>query len=262
MFYFIIIIILLILLFKFLNRFKVPKIGSIALVTGGVKTGKSNLCVYMAIKEFNKRKRSTIIYNFFARLLNKEEKELPLLYSNIPLGVPYSPITIELLERRARFRYNSVIYISEASLVADSTLVRDMDLNERLLLFNKLIGHETKGGVLIYDTQSICDCHFSIKRCLSNYFYIHHLTKWVPFFVVAHVRELMYSDDNSTINVFNRDAEDLIDKRILIPKSIWRKYDRYCYSSLTDDLPISDLVVENDDLKAKNIVSFKRRRFR
>ena len=116
----------------------------------------------------------------------------------------------------------------------------------------------TQGGVLIYDTQCIGDCHFSVKRCLSNYFYVHHITKWIPFFVVLHIRELMYSDDNSTINVFNNDIEDCSNKMVLLPKSIWKKYDRYCYSSLTDNLPIENKVIKkNKSLKASKIVSFK-----
>ena len=80
---------------------------------------------------------------------------MPLIYSNVPLAMPYVPLTDDLLLRKKRFVYGSVIYVQEASLVADSQLIRDMDVNERLMLFNKLIGHETKGGVIIYDTQCI-----------------------------------------------------------------------------------------------------------
>lgn len=259
--YLIIIGIGLFFLLRFLNRFKVPKVGSVALVTGGVKCGKTNLAVALALKEYKKRCRSTKVKNFFLRIRKKREIPLPLLYSNIPLSVPYVEVTEDLLLRKKRFVYNSVILISEVSLVADSTLIRDMDLNDRLLMFNKLIGHETKGGVLIYDTQCIGDCHFSVKRCLSNYFYVHHITKWIPFFVVLHIRELMYSDDNSTINVFNSDVEDCSNKLVLLSKSVWKKYDRYCYSAITDDLPVENKVIKKTkSLKANKIVSFRERR--
>ena len=152
-----------------MKQFKVAKIGSLCLVNGGVKCGKSTLSVSIVRSEYKSRVRKTKFMNFFRKLFHKPLKELPLLYSNVPLACPYVPLTDDLLLRKKRFVYGSVIYCQEASLVADSQLIRDMDINQRLLLFNKLIGHETKGGVIVYDTQCISDLHYSIKRCLSNY---------------------------------------------------------------------------------------------
>lgn len=258
--YFILICVALFFVRRFLNKFKIPKIGSLCLVSGGVKTGKSTLSVAIVRSEYKKRVRQTKIKNFFNKMFKKPLIELPLIYSNVPLGMPYVPLTDDLLQRKTRFVYNSVIYLQEASLVADSQLIRDMDLNERLLLFNKLIGHETKGGVLIYDTQTISDCHYSIKRCLSNYFYIHHLVKWIPFFLIAYVQEYRYSDDNSVIGVNNVDTEDTL-KKVIIPKSTWKYFDCYCYSVLTDNLPVEKDVILNNkntkNLKAKKILSFR-----
>lgn len=244
-----------------LSKFKVPKIGSLALVTGGVKCGKSTLSVSMVRREFKCRTRSIKIKNFFRKLFNKPLVELPLVYSNVPLSMPYVPLTDDLLLRKKRFVYGSVIYVQEASLVADSQLIRDMDINERLMLFNKLIGHETKGGVIIYDTQCIGDVHYSVKRCVSNYFYIHHLIKWIPFVLIAKVQECRYSDDSSTITVSNEDTENTL-KSVLLSKSNWKYFDCYCYSVLTDDLPVENRVVYNNlktiDLKARNILSFRK----
>jgi hypothetical protein len=180
---------------------------------------------------------------------------MPLLYSNIPLAVPYVPLTQKLIERKERFRYGSVIYINEASLFADSQLVKDMDTNNALLMFNKLIGHELLGGYIIYDTQQIADCHYSVKRCLSNYFYIHHLQKWIPFFLVAYVRECIYSEDGSVTNNFNEDIEDSL-VRVIIPKSTWKKFDAYCYSAATDDLPVAEKVRTASTLKVKKLTTF------
>lgn len=243
---------------KIMSKFKAPKIGCMALVTGGVKTGKSTMAVYLAISKYKSQKRRVKVINYFRRLVHKSELEEPLLYSNIPLAVPYSPLTEDLLQRKTRFRYGSVIYVCEASLLADSQLIKDMDLNQRLLLFNKLIGHETKGGYIIYDTQTIADCHYSIKRCLSEYFYIHHLEKRIPFFLIAYVREDRYSEDGSVVNVSNSDVEDTL-KRVLIPKSTWKKFDCYCYSKMTDNLPVSQKIVKTDDLKIDNYVTFRRK---
>lgn len=162
-------------------------------------------------------------------------REEPLLYANVPIaGIKYVELTEDLILRKKRFNYRSTIYCQEASLVADSQMFRDMDINERLLLFNKLIGHETRGGEIIYDTQSIVDCHYAIKRSVSSYIWIHHNTK-VPFFVAVYVREMFYTEDGTAVNVFNEDVEKTL-LRIIIPKSIWKKFDAYCYSKLTDDL--------------------------
>lgn len=249
------------IIFIYIRRhFKNLKVGSLSLVTGGVKTGKSTLAVYLAIKEHKRAVRHVKFRNFVLRLIGKSDRqdELPMLYSNIPLNYPYVPLTDDLLLRRKRFVYRSVIYVCEASLVADSQLLKDKDLNTRLLLFNKLIGHETKGGKLIYDTQCVSDVHYSIKRSLSEYFYIHHLRKGL-FFLIAYVIENRYSDDGSIVTFSERDVEesDYL-KKVLISKRVWKYFDCYCYSRLTDDLSVENSVVNSvSSLKADRVLSFR-----
>ena len=253
-------ILILFFVMKFIKKFKVAKIGSLCLVNGGVKCGKSTLSVSIVRSEYKSRVRRVKFMNFFKKLFHKPLKELPLIYSNVPLACPYVPLTDDLLLRKTRFVYGSVIYCQEASLVADSQLIKDMDINQRLLLFNKLIGHETKGGVVVYDTQCINDLHYSIKRCLSNYIYVHHLVKWIPFILIAYVEENRYSDDNSVVNVQDKDVEEKL-RKIIISKRNWKYFDCYCYSVLTDDLPVEKTVVKNNlqtqDLKARRILSFR-----
>lgn len=244
--------------FKFLSIFKIPKLNSLVLVTGGVKTGKSTLSVHMAIKTYKHNVFVTKFKNFFRRKKNK--RDIPLLYSNVPLAIPHVRITLNQLLRRERFVYGSVVYLQEASLVSDSQLIKDKEINNNLLLFYKLFGHETKGGTCIVDTQSCSDNHYSLKRSLSNYFYIHHLTKWIPFFLICHVIENRYSDDGTVTTVETQDVEDNL-KKIIIPKRCWKYFDCYCYSILTDDLPVNRQVINNNiqtkDLKAYEIVSFR-----
>lgn len=242
--------------FKISKYFKVPKIACVSLTTGGVKSGKSTFSVHLAISTYKRIHRQWKVRKFFQTLFNKPISEEPLLYSNIPLAVPFVPITLELLERKIRPRYGSVAYVNEASLLCDQMLYKDEELNERLTLFNKLFGHETCGGYLVYDTQCISDVHYAVKRSLSNYFYIHHLEKRIPFFLVAKVREERYSDDKGTVNTYGEDVEENL-KTVLIPKSVWKKFDAYCFSVLTDDLPVSADVRDSADLKARDIVSFR-----
>lgn len=257
----IVVAIIALIIFIYISRhFKNLKVGSLSLVTGGVKTGKSTLAVYLSIKAHKRAVRHVKFRNFILRLIGKSDRqdELPLLYSNIPLNYPYVQLTDDLLLRRKRFVYRSVIYVCEASLVADSQLLKDKDLNTRLLLFNKLIGHETKGGKLIYDTQCVSDVHYSIKRSLSEYFYIHHLRKGL-FFLTAYVIENRYSDDGSIVTFSDRDVEesDYL-KRVLISKRVWKYFDCYCYSRLTDDLPVEKTVVNSVlTLKADRVLSFR-----
>lgn len=258
--YFIIICVALFFVKKFLNKFKVPKLNSLVMVTGGVKCGKSTLSVHMAISTYKSNRRKIKFKNFFRKMFHKPLQELPLLYSNVPLAINYVPLTRDMLLRRERFVYGSVVYIQEASLVADSQLIKDKDLNNQLLLFFKLFGHESKGGTCILDTQCISDVHYSLKRSLSEYFYVHHLVKWIPFFLVAYVVEDRYSDDGTIITTESKDTEENL-KRIIIPKRAWKYFDCYSYSVLTDDLKVNRKLVNNNlqtqDLKAYNIVSFR-----
>lgn len=242
------------------RKFKKPKISCMVLVTGGVKAGKSTFSCALALSKYKSQVRKVRFANFFRRIFRKELFEKPLLYSNVPLNCEYVPLTDALLLRKQRFVYRSVIYAQEASLIADSQLIKDLDTNQRLLLFNKLIGHETKGGYLIYDTQCINDNHYSVKRCISEYFYIHDTVKWIPFILLCHVRELRYSDDGQEINVYEGDVEESM-RTVLISKRTWKMFDAYCYSVLTDHLPVASDVVEGrelSDLKAHKIVSFRR----
>ena len=246
------------LVLKVMSKYKIPKIPCVALVTGGVKSGKSTFSVYLAIKTYKSVHNRWKVRSYFQRLFHLKVDEEPLLYSNIPLACPYVPISLDLLLRKVRPAYGSVAYINEASLVADQMLFKNDDINERLTLFNKLFGHETCGGHLIYDTQCVSDVHYAVKRSLSNQFYIHHLEKRIPFFLVAKVREERYSDDKSVISTYSEDVEESL-KKVIIPKKYWKKFDAYCFSCFTDNLPVADNVIVGDksDLKAHELVSFR-----
>lgn len=254
----VIIIIITIIAFIIMQKLKVPKIGTIAMYDGAPKTGKSTLAIYTAIWEYRKVRIRTNITNFFRKIFKKEQIEMPLLYSNIPLKVKgYTPVTKEILQRKKRLRYKSVTYLGEFSLIADSMTFKDGFLNEQIMLFMKLYGHETKGGKLIADSQCIADCHFALKRVIGQHFYIHDTIN-IPIipFLIMHVRELAYSDDGSTVNVINTDLEDDL-KTLIIWKGVWKKFDYCCYSVFTDNLPISDKEEKPTTLKAEEIVSFR-----
>lgn len=260
---------LVIVLFLIHKIRKIPKFGNMVLVTGGVKTGKSMMSVWLSVRQYRRQLRKYYIFNYVLypivrhfpgkKFKQLRRREKPLYYSNVPIAVKnFVPLTNELIRREKRFRYGSVIYICESSLVADSQCIREPILNEQMLLLNKLIAHETKGGYIFYDTQSIMDNHYAVKRCLSTYFYIHHTTK-IPFFCLSWVRELKFSEDNTAVNTFDDDVEETL-RLVIIPKSVWKMYDCYCYSIFTDDLPVVDetrVIRKFDNKKARRIITFR-----
>lgn len=238
--------------------FKFPKINSMACVTGGVKSGKSTFSFALAYSTYKRNLRRCKVRNFFAKIFSKPLEEEPLFYTTIPVAVPHVLLTRELLLREERFAYKSVIWVDEASILCDSMSFKDLDINDKLLLFNKLIAHETKGGTIIYNTQSVSDLHYSVKRCLSETFYVHETYKWIPFFLVCTVREERYSEDGVAVNTYGEDVEDSL-KRVIIPKSVWKKFDCYAYSSMTDGLNVAKTLNQPKSLKAKRILSFNDR---
>ncbi len=267
----IVVILAIVLLVVFFKIFKIPKVGCLGMVTGGVKCGKSMLSVWLAVRMYKRQRKKWKLKCFFIKLINTVFKkkiklpEEPLLYSNVKLaGVRYTLLTTDMILRKVRPAYKSVVYIQEASLLADSMYFKDMEVNERLLLFNKLYGHESHGGYLIYDTQSISDNHYAVRRCLNSYFWIHHNVK-IPFFVLLYVREFFFSEDKSTINTVQDDVEVGL-KIIVVPKRVWKMYDAYCYSIFTDHLPVlrKDIYTSRPkpfrhaNLKTKRLVSLKR----
>lgn len=75
---------------------------------------------------------------------------------------------------------------------------------------------------------------------------------------------MFYSaDDSTTVNTVEQDVENDL-KIIVIPKRVWKMYDAYCYSALTDHLDVYDKTEFiplgrefRSHLKIKSILSFK-----
>lgn len=260
------IIIIVFLFYKFYSSHKTIKCNSCLMITGAPKTGKSLLSVYLSYQFLTKNrilfflKKSLNI--IFLNKLKNNIKPMPEFYSNIPLNVPfgYIPVSKSHLLRDLKIIDKSVVYLGEFSLVANSktglSKSKENDLiNEQLLLFTKLCGHEWNGN-LVVDSQTISDVHYSMKRVLSNYLYIHHSINLL-FHKILFVREMIYSDDNNSINTSNEDLDSSL-KWLLVPKyKYYKMYDYRCYSSFTDNLDIDSNVINNfHDKKAKNIVSF------
>lgn len=258
--------------FIYFKFFKIPKLKSVIFVDGSLGTGKSFYSVYLAIRLYKRNLRHAKITNLIIKLLRKiplkrfknlKEVEEPLLFSNIPLaGVKHCKITKDLLLRKKRFPYQSIVLLDEISLIVDQFDYKDREVSDRLRDFMKLFRHEAGNKAkLIINSQSTSDLHYSVKAVLSDYIYLHHKTK-LPFFTLLAVREMGYSSDKDAQNVTNEVNADIEQelKHIIVPNRAYKKYDSRCYSILTDELEVSnDWVVlgKKDSLKTKVICTFK-----
>lgn len=231
--------------------------GNLTLVTGGVKTGKTQLTVCLAVKTYRKQLAKWRRKCRKARRRYEPMPEKPLLYSNMPIGRKgdsYAPLTIDLVTCKERFRYGSVIYYNEASLIAGSKDIKDEELNDHLLKFFKLIAHYTMGGYLFLDTQSPQDVHYTIKRSLSTYYDIWRRIT-LPLVSLLWIRENKLVDGENTVAIDTQiDPQDSIadgGKRQyfrFVRNKWWQYYDQYAYSCQVADLPVAEneVTVSND----------------
>lgn len=216
-----------------------PYIGCLTLFTGALKSGKTMTGLRCALRKYRSAVLKWKITCLWRRLIKKPLPEKPLFYTNISVaGVRFVPVTLDILYRRVRVARKSVMFLSETSLIADSMTVKDALLNEEINTFFKLYGHESHGGKCIIETQNVLDNHYAIKRCLTFYYNI-DANFSLPFFKLVRFYKVFYSDDDSVKNVVS--LNDKVQySYMLIPKSIFTRYDSYTYSWLTDDLPLWD----------------------
>lgn len=262
---FVLVVILFVIIGYVLYRkfFKVPSFSAVTMITGGVKSGKSALTVRFAVKAYKRALFAWKIKCIFAKIFRRQKPEEPLLYSNIPLRkIKFSPLLLDHLLRKKRLNYGSVVILDEASLVADSMLGADKNnrnVGTQLLLFFKLFGHETKGGKIFCNSHCLSDLHYALKRTTSTYYYVHSLCK-LPFISSFRIREERYSDDNTVVNSYSEDVDKSM-LHLFMLNRIFKKYDAYCYSVLTDDLPVKNSVKslsQWSDLKTRQIISFRK----
>lgn len=253
--YAILILTLYILIRKVLPKFKTPKVGATCLVTGAVKGGKTTFAFNLAYQNWKRVHRRW----FFRKKLFRKIEEEPLFYSNIPVAFNYVPVTEDIIMRKVRINYGSVVFLDEATLLADSMLFKNEITNENITLFCKLFGHMSHGGMLIVNTQSIKDLHFGFERCISQCFFVHHTTKWIPFLGIQYIREFVADINGNTTNVVTEDFEDKL-LPVFFWKSMFKKFDCYAFSTFTDDLPIENTVkkmYKNSDLKVRKLTTFR-----
>lgn len=259
----ILVLVALFLIKKFLSQFKFPKVACLACFTGPLGAGKSAVSLAVAKSKYKVVHRSWAIRSFFRKIFRLSLDEEPLFYSNIPLaGIEYCELTMKHILKATRFNFGSVVWIDEASLLADCYLsLDDKTTNVVLMSFWKLFRHETHNGYCILNSQSLTDVHKSIRKCCNQYFYLHDVCSsfLIPFVSWCHMREERYSEDGSIVNNYDSDVEDSL--KTCIFRKPFKNYDSISYSSLTDDLPVENIkhkLTKYDSLKATSLVSFRK----
>ncbi len=239
---------------------------TILLITGGVGVGKTSTGLYTAMKSFRKK---LFRYNIKTKILRKKNVEKPCFYCNMPLyDFEYKQFTIEHLLREKRFEYDSVIFLNEISLIADSMLAYNIGkdkareyVNQQLQLFCKLIRHETKGkGItLILDTQNPNDMAKGGDRAITTTTHLTSCIKWLPFIRIVKGRNLTLNIENVQNNVNSSEDIENTDFWRIVPKSIFKKYNSYCYEFLSRDLPIDTDFIKYDktNLKKKDFYNLR-----
>ena len=250
-------IVVALLLIWVVKRSKKFRFDSIVMINGGVGSGKTFTAVWLAVRNYKKSVRIWKRKNFFRKIFKKDLLEKPLLYSNIPLfNIDFVLINQELLQREKRFNFCSIVLISESSLIANSQDFKRKDLpnlNDDLTEFLKLIRHELHGSYrslfglggtipnLIVETQSKNDNHYAFDRCITQVMFINKSYN-IPFFKIQYCRDLLLYD--GVENVISDDSkQDVSFKWYFVPKAIFKKYDSYSYSFLTDDLESYDKTI-------------------
>ena len=117
---------------------------------------------------------------------------------------------------------------------------------------------------MIYDTQNIGDCHYTIKRSVSQFYWLYPMKK-IPFFCVIRCRELIHDEEKDLTNTFNEDIVETM-LNVYVPKRTWKKFDAYCFSSLTDNLKVERNTkyiparpAQRKKLKVNKLVSFNKK---
>ncbi|MDE6242315.1 MAG: hypothetical protein K2M08_07860 [Anaeroplasmataceae bacterium] len=234
--------------FVLYKKFATLPDNSIVMVNGGLGAGKSLFTIGGGVREYKRRLRSWKISKV---LFAWKKFEKPVICSNIPLKMDYVPLTKDILERKVRLPYGSVVVIDEFSLVADSMSYKEIN-NTTLMLFIKLFRQETRGGIMFVNTQALSDCHYAMKRCVNSYIWIFKRVR--IFFLLLFKIRVFTINDESTLNVVD-DVEDT--RWYFLTKKVFKLYDTHCFSGLTDNLPVADQVINGKQLEDLKIHNYK-----
>ncbi len=225
------------------------KYDTLVSFTGGLGSGKTFKSVETALVLYRKQRLKAIIYNI---LHPKHKKEIPQLYSNIPLRIGFKKYALRLkkehLMLQERIAEGSVCLLDEVDVFANQFQYNNPAIvntkggeeNGNFDEFCRFYRHYTKGGFLIFNTQATANENLTIRRRQNTVITLFHFRVWgIPIiapsiFYTVKVRNVTLSDDIKTVEENN--AED--NMRLVIGfMPLFRHYDTYCYSGRYSTVP-------------------------
>lgn len=228
----VIFIAIIVALFFVMRKVYQPKPDTCLVFTGGLGSGKSLVSVQWAKKLLRKNRFKVRIYNLF----HKEKREVPLLYSTIPVRISRKEWSVPLEEGtpclKTKIVPRSVVFIDEVSLYIDQMTVK-FNNSRNLEEWSTLFRHYTKGGYLVLNTQNTSKVNFHLRYCLNRGY---NLCEWRHIWRIYWVkcRDVSLVEDVKSVS-----ADNLEDNYRLIFG--WlpfrREYDTYVYSERVQKIP-------------------------
>jgi len=265
----IILVVILYLFYLIYRKFYFINVDNTLMLTGAPGTGKTNEAVKWALKLWRHNKRKVRFYNFKARILKREQLEMPRLYSNVPVRIGryskrrYNKIIASLVDEQAgltesylrgkisrnkfcfklkkehlmeqeRLNLRSVVLATELGKIASQYDWSNENVQEHLDDFASMWRQYSKGGYFVSDDQSSDNVAVQIRRRLGTVINMLHFRKFWKFYWVQ-MRNITVSEDIKTIE--EDSAEDNMRWRLSMFPLFHRNYDTYAFSERYNSVP-------------------------
>jgi hypothetical protein len=223
------------------------KIDTVLFFTGAPGTGKTNEMINMALKKYRENKKIVKKENrkikrndkLFKR--NEELKELPQIYSNLPIKVSLFKYSKQLevghLLLLKRIPHKSIVVITEIGEIASQYDWGNLNVQDNLDEFVRCFRHYTKGGYLLLDDQSSSNAVVSIRRRTGIVINMMHFSKIFIFYRVQ-MRDLIISEDSK--GSYTESYSDSLRTRIGMFPLFYKRYDTYHLSERYNSVPRYD----------------------
>ena len=224
-----------VVIWKIWHAYRMNTFDTVVAFTGGLGSGKSFLSVQMAIKLLKRKRREVWWYNLFHC---KNKKEIPLLYSSIPVKVSKKEMATVLTDGHLLLQRhivkNSVLLLDEIGGYCSQFDYRaiNADVFDEFIRFFR---HYVQ-GYLVCNDQCSENIVLQVRRRLNTVYNLMGFRRRFFFFYTVKVRNISVSEEIKTIE--EQDTEDNMTTLFgLMP--LFRRYDTHCYAHRYDRVPLS-----------------------
>ena len=257
------VVLIFILILFFIIKPYFIKYDTIIAYSGGLGSGKSYLSVKTSLKLLKLNRNRVKWENLKIKIINKITKkniplkEMPLLYSNIPIRINSREMSVELtsdhLLLRERLAYKSVVLLDEIDAFANQFEYKHPNIIDNFNEFVRLFRHYTHNGYLVVNTQCSENMNLFIRRRLNTIFNLMRFKVWFKLFYTVKIRNINISEEIKTIE--NDHAEDSYSTLFGLA-FFSKKYDTHCYSVRYDSVDVvNDKLYKNNTLKKHDLLA-------